>query len=300
MKKVSKPQSLLYSILDDLGVKYFREYNDSQDDPECTIGPYSFDCVIPRDGQKTLLIECHGDYWHSLQKNNGRDKAKETYINKYFSDKYEIKILWEHQMLSKDYAVSCLKQWMGIDKIDVVDFELASVEIRKPSADEYRPLLSKYHYLINAGRSGMVYGAYVGDTLAAVIVYSPPIRQNYDASTVKELSRLCIHPAYQKKNFASWFIGKTLKLLPAEIKTVVSFADSTFNHVGTIYKASNFKLDGEVKPDYWYVNDEGWVMHKKTLYNHAIRMGCKEREYAESHGYIKVWGQKKFRYIYNR
>ena len=203
-------------------------------------------------------------------------------------------------MLSKDYAVSCLKQWMGIDKIDVVDFEFASVEIRKPSADEYRPLLSKYHYLVNAGRSGIVYGAYVRDILTAVVVYSPPIRQNYDAATVKELSRLCIHPAYQKKNFASWFIGKTIKLLPREIQTVVSFADSTFNHVGTIYKASNFKLDGEVKPDYWYVNDEGWVMHKKTLYNHAVRMGCKEREYAVSHGYVKVWGKKKFRYIYNR
>lgn len=52
----------------------------------------------------------------------------------------------------------------------------------------------------------------------------------------------------------------------------LSYADTTFNHIGTIYKACGFKQDRIVKPDYWYAKEDGWVMHKKTLYNQAKKI----------------------------
>ena len=80
---------------------------------------------------------------------------------------------------------------------------------------------------------------------------------------------------------------------------MVSFADTTHNHYGTIYKASNWKLNGEVAPDYWYIDKDKYVCHKKTLWNHAKKMSMSESEYCVKHGYSKILGNKKFRFIFN-
>lgn len=52
--------------------------------------------------------------------------------------------------------------------------------------------------------------------------------------------------------------------------------------------------------DYWYAKEDGWVMHKRTLYGQAVNMKITEKEFAEKFGYTKVWGKEKLRYIYKR
>lgn len=298
--KVSSIQEQLYSTLRDLGVEFFREYIDSDDDPETIIGPYHFDCVIPRKNQKTLLVECQGDYWHNTEKSINRDRQKASYIKNNFPDRYELKYLWEHEFKCQDKITELIKYWLGITNVELVDFSFNNVEIKECSANDYKLLLSKYHYLPNAGRGGIAYGAYINDTLIAVCIFSPLGRQNlpWDKKTTRELSRLCIHPRYQKKNFASWFVSRCIKRLNPKYKTIISYCDTTFNHDGAVYKACNFELDGEVTPDYWYVSDDGWVMHKKTLYNHARSLGLREKEYAELNGYTKTYGKKKLRFVF--
>jgi hypothetical protein len=300
--RISSLQTILYSVLDDLNIKYFREYEDKSADKECTIGPYSFDCVIPRDDNKTLLIECQGDYWHSRKDRISRDKSKSSYIENNLSGQYELKYLWEHEFKCKDKIVELIKYWTGINKIEIKDFDFKDVAIKKSDADEYRLLLSKYHYLPNAGKGGIAYGSYIGDELIAVCVFSPLSRQNmpYDYDKTLELSRLCIHPKYQKKNFASWFVSRSIKLLDEKYSTIVSYCDTTFNHNGAVYKSLNFRLDGTVDPDYWYCSDDGWIMHKQTLYHHAVKNGLKEKEYADMNGYKKIHGKEKLRFIYYR
>lgn len=294
--KISSIQTMLYSILDDLDVLYYREYEDRPNDLQCALGPYTFDCVIPRNDDRDILVECQGDYWHSQEKAIRVDKAKATYCERYLSDKYELKYLWEHEFSCKDKIIELLKYWLGLTQLDVVDFVFSDIVIKRSKAKDYRELLSKYHYLPNAGKGGVAYGAYLGDELVAICVFSSLVRQNiqidgFSRDVTRELSRLCIHPRYQKKNFASWFVSRCLKLLDG-IECVVSYCDTTFNHSGSIYKAVGFVQDKEVRPDYWYVDDRGWVMYKKTLYGHAVKMGIKERKYAEKFGYKRVYGNK--------
>ncbi len=65
------------------------------------------------------------------------------------------------------------------------------------------------------------------------------------AEDVIELRRLvCIDDT--PKNTESYFIGNTLRYLKknTKIKTVVSYADQEYGHVGTIYRASNFVYKG--------------------------------------------------------
>lgn len=287
--RVSNIQKMLYDMLDDLGIEHT---------PEFVIGPYNFDCLAGN-----FLIECQGDYWHTLDKAIRVDKAKQTYVSSY--TKYQLRYLWEHEFACPDRVIETLKYWFGLHKMELVPFEFADVFIRPASAADYRPLLSKYHYLPNAGRSGECHGAYIGDDLVAACVFSPPLRQNIDltafpAGRVVELSRLCIHPKYQKKNFGSWFVSRCLKGLPDDVVGVISYCDTTFNHSGAIYKSLNFTQDKVIRPDYWYADANGWVMHKKTLYGKASKMSITEADYAEKFGYKKVFGTEKLRFIWKR
>jgi hypothetical protein len=304
LPKVSNLAETFYSILDDLGVKYYREYNDREDDIECRIGPYSVDCVIPRDGRPALVVEINGDWVHSQQRRIDADIRKASYITNNFPNQYELKVLWEHEFHCRDKVVETLKYWLGTET-ELVDYDFGDLQIRTAPASDCKLLLSKYHYIPNAGRGrgGLVLGAYLNDDIIAVCVFSPPVRQNvrtngYKISEIRELSRLCIHPKYRKKNMLSWFIKRCLKMLNKKIKLIIAYSDTTYNHTGAIYKACNFILDREVPPDYWYISNDGWVMHKKTLYNQAVNLHLTERQFAEKYNYRKVWGNKKLRFSY--
>ena len=95
--RVSSIQLRLYAILDGLRIGYHREYNDRPDDTQCRIGPYSFDCVIPKEMGPDILIECQGDYWHNLPENKTRDARKAAYVFKNYKDSYALEYIWEHE-----------------------------------------------------------------------------------------------------------------------------------------------------------------------------------------------------------
>lgn len=299
---ISSIQQTLYDILDDLEVKYYREYKDKENDKETVIGPYNFDCVIPRTGRPTLLIECQGDYWHQISKAVKKDIQKSSYIANNFTNQYELKTLWEHEFKCSEKVLELLKYWLGMTKLEIIEFIFDDIKIRTIDVREANTLLEKYHYLSGCGRGGIIYGAYLHDKLIAVCSFSSLIRHNlpYDPDISKELSRFCIHPRYQAKNFGSWLVSRCIKLLPKKIKLIISYCDTTFNHDGALYKACNFVLDGKVRPDYWYVNESRWVMHKKTLYSHAKKMSMTEVEFADKNGYKRIYGSEKLRFIYQR
>jgi GNAT superfamily N-acetyltransferase len=306
MPRVSNIQEILYSILDDLGVKYYREYVDRDNDPETVIGFYNFDCVVPRSDGRTLLIECNGDYWHSQDKAIRNDRSKNTYITKYHNDEYELKYLWEHEFLAQDRIKEVLKRWLGLAKFDIVDFDFGDCRITDdPNKDDVKLLLSKYHYLPFVAKGGKIFGLHHDDVLIGCCIFSPLVRQNVRTNGLKseqclELSRFCLHPCYQKKNLGSWFISRCLKRLSDDFKLIISYADTTYNHDGAIYKSLNFVQDGVVPSDYWYVDGDGFVMHKRKLYKHAVKMSMKEAEFAELKGYRKVFGSHKIRFIMER
>jgi GNAT superfamily N-acetyltransferase len=288
----SSIQLLLYNILDSLGVQYEREGIATR------VGYYSFDCLIYANDKK-LLVECQGDYWHELSRVQSRDKAKFTYISSYFPE-YEILYIWEHEFYCKDKVIDKIKSRLGISTLNV-EFSFSDVKIvcDYPNHD-VRNFLDSYHY-INRGRNGMNFCAIHKGEMIACAVFNRPLRQTTAQQfrlaneDVFELARFCIHPSYQKKNFASWLISKMLKLVKCKI--IVAYSDSTVGHRGTIYKASNFKLHHVVPADYWYVDKSGHVMHKKTLYDRATRMGLKEAAFAEKYGYIKKYGGEKLCFV---
>lgn len=290
--RVSRIQEMLYDFLDNLDISYYREGEETR------IGYYVFDCVIPNIGGKKLLIECQGDYWHSLPKSERNDKSKFTYISRYFPD-CEIMYIWEHEFYCKDRVLDRLRLKLGIS-IQTEQFSFNQLQLRSISSCEVKEFLDLYHYL-GKDRGGKAIGCFLGSNLIGSVVFSPPLRQNTTAQfdlidgDVRELSRLCIHPSYHKKNFASWLIRRAIGFI--DCKLIVAYADTTVGHIGTIYKASNFILHHIVPSDYWYVDKQGYVMHKRTLYGRAKSMKMTEQEFADRYSYIKKYGGEKLCFV---
>jgi len=286
-QKTSSLQTILYEYLTNLGVEHHKE------GPNTTIGFYSFDCLIPHK-PRSILIECQGDYWHSLPKAIRNDRSKFTYIQRYFPE-YEIMYIWEHEFATKDRVLDRLKLKLNL-AIETTQFKLSQLYSNQLSREESNKFLSKYHYLTSS-RGGTDFGLWLENKLIAVSRFSPLPRQNmahqFPPNTV-ELARLCVHPNYHKHNLLSWWLAKLVK----NYKAVIAFADTTVGHTGAVYKAANFKLHHQTNPDYWYVDKDGFVMHKKTLYNRAVNLKLTESQFAEKFGYIKKWGGPKLCFIY--
>jgi len=293
------------TILGALDVPFIRHH---------VIGYWEFDLFIP---SHNILVECNGEYWHSLRKS--QDSSKFTYIDEYFPQ-YKILYLWERDFLNPGLIQQKLSKAMALEDDSPVirDFDFSDVSIRKMDltvkvqksfysvAEEF---LQSYHYA-GFGRSARaVYGAFLGEELVGVCKFAPPVRaeaatsMGLTQSQVLELDRFCIHPLYHKKNFASWMLARCQRLAFSDFpaaSTLISFADSTFGHFGTIYKAANWTKLHDVRPDYHYLSPDGFVVHKKTLYDHASRNSRSESDYAESFGYVKVFGKSKVKFCFYR
>jgi hypothetical protein len=89
---------------------------------------------------------------------------------------------------------------------------------------------------------GNMIGAMIYGKIAMANVWKKYAQQE---SELIELKRLCCIDN-TPKNTESFFIGHTLRWLKKNtgIKTVISYADMTYSHEGTIYKASNFVYCG--------------------------------------------------------
>lgn len=294
----SKLEDTFAEFLDNIGVQYERQF---------TIGHWPFDFMI-KASPKNILVEVHGEYWHGKKHDYDRpnDKAKATFIERYHSLEYDLKVLWEHQFLTPSSIIDTINMWFGTSP-EPIEFELSDCTIKEIDAASSNIFLSRYHYTASGGRNGVKYGMFYNDNLIGVAKFCGPTRSE-SAKRLKisnfelcELTRFAIHPVYQKKNAASWFLSKCLKLLKRHkphCKTVITFADETFGHTGTIYKASNWVFDGITEPDYSYMNNTGHIMHKRTLWGQAKKMGMPENDYATLNGYVAVWGKRKHRYLF--
>jgi hypothetical protein len=289
----SSLEDKLASILDDLRVNYIRQYH---------VGYWPFDFLIAHE-PKNLLIEVHGDYWHGtkVDYNRSNDIAKASFIDRYHSDSFDLKVIWEHEFIAHNRIIDLVSRWLGLNAYPVEDFKLQDCAIKLCTTKEANLLLSKYHYMANGGRLGMSVGCYLNDTLVACAKFCNPNREQsatrlgLPQKHLKELTRFVIHPSYRKQNLASFFLSKAIKLIPC--RHFITFADSTYGHNGTIYKAAGWSYDGSIKPDYYYVDKDGYVMHKRTLWGHAKRMQMSELEFANRNGYTKKFSKDKHRFI---
>jgi len=164
--------------------------------------------------------------------------------------------------------------------------------------------LLKIHYAKRLPSITHSYGLYEDNKLEGIVTYgSPPspslcigICGAEYKDRVLELNRLCL--LNNKKNQASFLVGNSLKLLPKP-SIVVSYADTSMNHNGYIYQATNFLYTGlSDKRTEWRMI--GSNQHSKTiveLYSLEQRQNNKDKfhmiDRPRKHRYIYFLGDKK-------
>jgi hypothetical protein len=197
-----------------------------------------------------------------------------------------------------------LGYWLN-KKSENQTISLRNITYKSADLDEMRQFMSNYHYLGSMGRVGVQIAGYYQDKIMVGMILAHCIRKeiyvNLDCSKdeVLELTRFCISPFIRCPNLASYSLSRLLKFVPEKIKYLISFADPTEGHSGTIYKAANWKFVGKTASSYFYINNrDGWKMHKKTLYNQARAMHMTESEFAKRFEYDKIHTLPLRKYIY--
>ena len=152
--------------------------------------------------------------------------------------------------------------------------------IDKVGKEEIKNLLYTYHYLKDESKdfkSGYNYGLFessisnflhIGNCLAACIFTKIPVPeiavgafglQRNEQEGLYELSRLCVHPDLQNKeyNITSWFVSRCIRRFrkDARVRAILSYADAN-HHSGVIYRACNFTYYGLTYPkkDFYYAD----------------------------------------------
>ena len=288
----------LANRLNAMGLKYEEQYS---------LDMYTWDFYLP---DHNALIDVDGEYWHSLKENVAKDKSKITYTNKYHPEFVCIKVP-ERYFLNPMGVDRFIRSHIDVQDVTPVDFEFAQVEVLKCDSGDEVPgqFLMSFHYAGGGRKPRHVYGAYLQDSLIAVAKFSPVVRNevvtsvNLTSSQALELDRFCIHPNYQKKNLASWFLsrstGDIFKSDP-KIRAVITFADSTYGHSGAIYKASNWALLHKTKDSYHYMGSDGIVINKKRVHRMASKLKMKESEYVKKHSLTKFRENEKYKFMLSK
>ena len=161
------------------------------------------------------------------------------------------------------------------------------LRIRECKFKDIRHIFEAYHY--KGGHMGggitLCLGAYYsGLVLAGVVVGKPRHDKKYSKERVcVEIRRMACYDALPK-NSESWMLAKTIWWLKkhTNIERVISYSDLSVGHIGTIYKAANFKLIGKTarsKHVLW--NGKRYHMRSLTIdrpYSYVMRDGLKTGE----------------------
>lgn len=142
-----------------------------------------------------------------------------------------------------------------IEQITFFDIEQREKNItkyvRRISYDETKPFLLHIHYARRMPCVTDAFGLFLDGKLIGVVTYGIPashplcigLAGKKNQYRVKELNRLCILPEYNGKNYASYLVSKSLKMLE-NYTFVVSYADTAWGHIGYVYQATNFLYTG--------------------------------------------------------
>jgi len=166
--------------------------------------------------------------------------------------------------------------------------------------------LIKKHYLHRIPSISYAFGLYDKRVLIGVVTYGTPLSSTLRkgvageqyANIVIELNRLVINDN-SDKNAASFFIGRSLKLLPKP-SIVISYADTAQGHIGYVYQATNFIYTGLSAKITDYVPRGKENLHHCTISDKSRGMSNRAQWLKDTYGenLIAIPRSRKHRYVY--
>lgn len=183
----------------------------------------------------------------------------------------------------------------------------------KPVSCSYaRPYISTFHYSQTMPDSTLyVFAGYLNGELCGIVCYGMGAGKNQYTALIPdikngeyiELTRLWC-PDCMPRNTESKLISESLKMLPKEIKLVLSFADSSKNHSGTIYQATNWYYCGINNGGKMLLTPDGIEKHPRLIgiyrKRHPELREKTTQEIMDLLGFTYTMGGRKHRYVFLR
>lgn len=212
----------------------------------------------------------------------------------------------------------------------MTELEISDFEVRKLSRTIARPFISHLHYSGGCGIACTAWGLFHSPTneLLGAIAFQTPISENVRDSIfgpvvcdcgADRLNRECnrddchlIYPHHHRgehvtelhrlatkekcpPNTESWFISRALKRLKEhkpKYWAIISMADSSEGHKGTIYQASNAIYYGKTGKETFYIDENGDLRPPRICGENIYKSEAKER------GWEPVKRAAKHRYLF--
>ena len=183
------------------------------------------------------------------------------------------------------------------------DFFEEHYQVRRIPVNVAKEYIIQHHYTHGCHNGPHpCYGLFENDDLIGVLMFAQPNSENVRGSiwgmehknAVIELHRLHILDV-TPRNTETWFMSKCCDLLKEdkpEIKGILSFADSTEGHIGTIYKAMNFYYVGKTGVFWFYRDGNGRLRHRRQ---NGVNI---KKEEALRRGWTRERREAKNRYLY--
>lgn len=159
------------------------------------------------------------------------------------------------------------------NKLLDIDFDASRCELTPVPHETAKRVVRDAHYTGKLGSTSVRLGLEMDGRIAGVICFGTIPGNNARAICgpeyaphVLELTRLALYD-WAPSNSESWVIGQAFRWLTAnrpDISILISYADASVGHVGTIYQATNWVYTGMSTGDVVWQCEDGSVLHPRT------------------------------------
>jgi len=181
--------------------------------------------------------------------------------------------------------------------------------VRRSSVKEARPYIAAHHYsqTMPDSTTDVFMGFYDG-VFAGVCVFGMGtgkgqyyrLIDDLEEGQYRELTRLW-SPDGMPKNTESRLISESIKLLPKEVRLILSYADPSQGHLGTIYQATNWFYLGTTNSGQKMVDRDGKELHARltSMYRkrHPEYKDLSGEEIMKIYGWEYIPSSFKHRYV---
>ncbi len=180
--------------------------------------------------------------------------------------------------------------------------------VLRTARDVAKPFVIEHHYSQAFGKASIILGLYkVGEPeLLGVITFGQPsgrlvaqsIIEGGNDHTVFEFLRMCVLDDCPCPR--TYFMSKAISILKQrfpQVRALVTYADQTEGHDGTVYKANSWIYVGKTGSKYHYLDVLNQRLNKRIPWDNAKKEGITEREYVEKHRLLKVIELPKLKYV---
>jgi hypothetical protein len=173
--------------------------------------------------------------------------------------------------------------------------------IKPISSEVCEEWVIKKHYAHRKPRIQFAFGVFVDGLLEGVVSYGYPATPfiargicglEYEKN-VLELNRLVVNSGVPR-NTTSYLVSHSIRMLPKDVKIVISYADDSIGHIGYIYQATNFIYTGKT------IDMKEWKLKGENLHSQNVCKKIELEKRQKDSRFEQTYRPKKHRYIFFR